>query len=307
MLKKIFTFSIITIFISCDMTENSKAKKNTSEKKKEITQETNSLDSTFNIKGCAKYWKQISPMEKEKKVLIQKIYKENQGNELNNKFLKSYLDSDWKIEMKKNNYDKHLFPIYRLFKDDVGIVSHHANNSEKNKIVKHITEIPIEKEINLVYYPEYLDSIFKNKKKPTIYTYSEKGRETKTIKDFGFGKSRCLQYYEYSYEPTDNPDKNVVFGSPFKLDLEYQNYPEIDAILHENFMKNCYDCPSNDDQLKTFAKLKGYKNLYFAYADSFPINNQLEYPTRVLVYISDDNKMTFLWDIGLDLLGCGCV
>ncbi|MDX5419676.1 MAG: hypothetical protein LPK09_10715 [Hymenobacteraceae bacterium] len=46
--------------------------------------------------------------------------------------------------------------------------------------------------------------------------------------------------------------------------------------------------------------------LYFAYADAFPLNDQLDTPSRMLVMKMGD-KMVYLWCKEVDLFGCSCL
>ena len=48
-------------------------------------------------------------------------------------------------------------------------------------------------------------------------------------------------------------------------------------------------------------------NLYFIYADTFPINNELDTPSRALILINRENEIIYLWYDEIDLFGCSCL
>ncbi|WP_026461653.1 hypothetical protein [Adhaeribacter aquaticus] len=159
----------------------------------------------------------------------------------------------------------------------------------------------------LIYYPQILDSILKAGK-PLVYVYSTKGVKSTCIKDFGFNAGECSESYHYLLDTRNftTQDKNL-FASKYKLDLIFENNPEIDRLMRNQVVKECEDCPSSSHLVKTFARLKGTDNVYFTYADTFPLNNELDTPSRGLILRTKENKIVNLWYKEVDLFGCSCL
>ncbi|GAB2775483.1 hypothetical protein GCM10010465_22460 [Actinomadura fibrosa] len=61
------------------------------------------------------------------------------------------------------------------------------------------------------------------------------------------------------------------------------------------------------DKRKTFARVKGTNNLFFAFADTFPINNELDTPSRALILVNEKDELIYLWYEEIDLFGCSCL
>jgi hypothetical protein len=52
--------------------------------------------------------------------------------------------------------------------------------------------------------------------------------------------------------------------------------------------------------------MAGTDNLFFIYADTFPLNTELDTPIRGLV-IRVNSKLIYIWAEELDLFGCSCL
>ena len=160
----------------------------------------------------------------------------------------------------------------------------------------------------LVYYPEILDSIYTTHEKPTINLFTPDTMITVQIKDLGFHFKSCFEYFQYSFG-TKNIYENdsILFGSTLAIDLTPERNDKIDSLISQQVKTECYDCPNSDHLIKTFAKVDGTDNLYFVYADTFPLNNKLDTPSRGLVIVRDDNRVVYLWHSEIDLFGCSCL
>ncbi|MFD2999868.1 hypothetical protein ACFS7Z_05825 [Pontibacter toksunensis] len=200
-----------------------------------------------------------------------------------------------------------LFPIFKLKEDELGVFSFPAYDyksesfldiSAENRILTSskltatIDSTSIDK---VVFHPQLADSLFRNQDQ--TFTAFTTGRKVETkVVNFGSYAGECLEYYNYliDSQPFKASDK-VLFGSRYNLDLAYRNYPEVDAQMKRQLKKECADCPDSSEFEKTFATLKGVPDLYFTYADTFPLNNSLDTPSRALVMRMENNKVVYLW------------
>lgn len=211
-----------------------------------------------------------------------------------------------------------LFPIFKVKEKELGIFGFPAYDyisesfldiSIENKILtssKLTAAIDSTSINNVVFHPELADSLFRNQNQ--TFTAFTTGRKVKTkVVNFGSFAGECLEYYNYliDSQPFRASDK-VLFGSRYNLDLVYAGQPEVDLLMKVQLKEKCADCPGSDEYQKTFASLKGVPDVYFTYADTFPLNNELETPLRGLVMKMDD-KIVHLWGARLDLYGCSCL
>ncbi|GAB3825073.1 hypothetical protein GCM10028895_34260 [Pontibacter rugosus] len=214
--------------------------------------------------------------------------------------------------------DQPLFPIFKVNENELGIFAFPAYDSSSESFL----DISIENKIlsssrltatidsssidKVVFHPQLADSLFKNTNQSVIAYTTGRKVNTKVV-NFGSYAGECLEYYNYLLDskPFKASDK-VLFGSRYSLRLSYKNYPEVDARLKLQFVEKCYDCPSSIGQQKTFATLEGVQGLYFVYADTFPLNNKLDTPSRALVMEMED-KLVYLWYQEVDLFGCSCL
>ncbi|WP_162054159.1 hypothetical protein [Pontibacter pamirensis] len=211
-----------------------------------------------------------------------------------------------------------LFPIFKLEEKELGIFGFPAYDHTSESFI----DISVENKIltssrltatidstaigEVVFHTELADSLFTNTDQ--TFTAFTTGRKVQTkVVNFGSYAGECLEYYNYliDSQPFKSTDK-VLFGSRYNLDLAYRNYPAIDAQLQRQVKKVCEDCPNSREHEKTFAALKGVDDIYFTYADTFPLNNELETPLRGLV-MKMGSKVVYLWYAEVDLFGCSCL
>jgi hypothetical protein len=67
----------------------------------------------------------------------------------------------------------------------------------------------------------------------------------------------------------------------------------------------CQDCPSSAYKQKTFAKLKGYDNIYFA-STSIEENEDTDTFERS-IYLVQNGEVITLWSKDYDQFGCACL
>lgn len=232
--------------------------------------------------------------------------------EVNQAFLKELIHS-LKNPLKEDKnlaFDKILSPFFTLSSTKLGIFGFpiYLNNSQ-NKL------IDIARESRLIPKNQRLlhDSIEKTLTEnngsvfPVIYLYTPKQILTSHVKNLYYLQNDCLSYYRYSVaRETKYIDAKVLIGSWLRMNLNYQNFPEIDALIQKQAKKEKGDCPDSYHLAKTFAQVKGVDNLYFIYADTFPFNNKLDTPMRALV-LKMENKIIYVWSSELDLFGCSCL
>ena len=301
--------------------------KNQTQEKKEILSEKETVSEKKSVQikdikyepelsDCDKYWMNRFPNDSIKVKYINDIISKSQLTENNLEFFKALKNQ----EEEKLAYENVLSPIFRLSNTEIGLLTFPKYEHVENKL------IPISKEMDLVekfdtirqntmehfgkikFYPMLLDSVFKSKNKPSIYYYTTDKMDSTKIMELGAYVDECLEYYEYSIDITNiSINDKVLFSSPYKIDLVFESNKKIDSLIKSDYKKECLDCPNSSELQKTFAKIKGADNLYFIYADTFPINNELDTPSRALILINRENEIIYLWYDEIDLFGCSCL
>lgn len=139
-----------------------------------------------------------------------------------------------------------------------------------------------------------------------IYAYS---REERTlIKPIAFGNqpNSCINdYFVIPFIAVKKQVKKLLFSSTYKLELEFNNYPEIDSKIYKRHDYICQDCPSSAYKQKTFAKLKGYDNIYFASTSIEEIEDTDTFERSI--YLVQNGEVITLWSKDYDKFGCACL
>jgi hypothetical protein len=192
--------------------------KNQTQEKTEIVSENETVSekSTIEIKSepelsdCDKYWMNRFPKDSIKVNYINEIISKTELSENNLKFLNGLKNG------KQENlaFESVLSPIFRLSNTEIGIFTFPKYKHVGNKF------IPISKEMDLIekfdtitentmehfgkikLYPILLDSVFKNKVKPSINYYTTNKIGSIKIMELGAYADECLEYYEYSIDTT---------------------------------------------------------------------------------------------------------
>ncbi|WP_338815435.1 hypothetical protein V9L05_22755 (plasmid) [Bernardetia sp. Wsw4-3y2] len=333
-----YKFCILFTFLlySCQSDTINNASKNVAENKKDTTpfhkigdetkkssavldsnKKNTVKDTTIqqDFTDCEKYWKLHFPTDSIRINYLNEILKINQLSENNQKFITQLKN----VSSSKLVVDNAIFPIFRSNKSQIGVLAF-PNYGNKNDAVTAETKLleNINIDYNLIkpeeydkvrFYPQLLDSVYRGKEKPAIYYYTNKERKKTRIKDLGILLADCTEYFEYSFDTRNiNLSDTILFGSPFQIDLIYENNMKVDSLIkNEITPTHCFDCPSSSHLSKTFARLKGTTNIYFVFADTFPLNNELDTPSRALVLLTDENTIIYLWNKEIDLFGCPCL
>lgn len=280
----------------------------TKEYRKTVKPNERHADNITKITDCDEYWINILPGDTLKIKLINEILSEKKGllSQNNLTFLLALI-SEKKTDFTFNDV---LFPIFRLSEKEIGVFAN-SNSTKETRLVERFDTIyeNAEKYIgNIRFYPQLLNFVFKGENRPEIYYFSINGTGKTKIKELGIYISDCLEYYEYSID-TSNISLNdkLFFGSKHDIDLVYENNPSIDTLINNSYKEHCHDCPNSMKKQRTFARIKGTDNLYFIYADTFPINNKLKTPSRALILVNKNNEIIYLWYDEIDLFGCSCL
>ncbi|MEN3324653.1 hypothetical protein VP395_13005 [Mariniflexile soesokkakense] len=265
---------------------------------------------------CEKYWKNRFKNDSLKTTYIDEVISKNKLT-INNLIFLNALKSE-----KQNDFafKQVLSPIFRLSNTEIGILTFPKYKHIDNKL------IPISKEMDLIkkfdtitentmehfgeikFYPMLLNSILNTRAKPVTYYYTTNKVGSTKIMELGAYIDECLEYFEYSIDTTTiSKNDKLLFSSPFFIDLVFENNPKVDLLLQNDYKEECFDCLTSLNLQKSFAKIKGIDNLYFVYADSFPINNELDTPSRALILINENNEPIYLWYDEIDLFGCSCM
>lgn len=137
-----------------------------------------------------------------------------------------------------------------------------------------------------------------------IFAYSAIGRYKIEDLSFGYQQNECIgSFYVF---PIKNVSDKVLFSSTLQLEIEYENYPRIDSLIVNEYPDICNDCPSGWSHLKTFGKLKGYENVYFA-TTRIQEFDDTETLIRAIFLITKENEVIRLWSSEFDSFGCACL
>ncbi|WP_211214310.1 hypothetical protein [Pontibacter roseus] len=322
-------YLVLLLSLSCQpdqgKTVQTDAATEASETKADAThQEAPQVDEAL-VKECTEYWAEIQRLNSISADYYAKEFLPNALanpalTEQNREFLIALgasLNQTSKEHLSTLAVERVLLPMFKLKEDELGIFGFPAYDAAKPDIRDSSLEYKIlvergliaphdEPQTNLALYPTLADSLLKNRNQ-SVYAYTATGKVKTRITNFGSYQGECLQYYNYLVDskPFSNKDK-VLFASRYNLDLIYKDEPEMDALLKSQYKKQCQDCPNSGELEKTFASLKGVEGLYFTYADTFPLNNELETPLRGLVMKLED-RFVYLWYDEVDLVGCSCI
>jgi hypothetical protein len=270
--------------------------------------------------SCDDFWAVYHPEDTIKIKLLEEIVTGDKDFSSENvKLLKAMV-----LQLKKTRshdslpfiFEYPLFPIHRLGKNQIGVLGYSISqdldgqwegfSKEDQLLKKDFGYQSIDSMGELVFFPKVYDKLYPLTK-PSIYWYSLKKKGKSTLPELAYFGDECLSYFHYSLVLNSTEKKeNIVFGSPFSLDLNFILKPELDKKFKEQMVLNCIDCPSNYADQKIFAQIKG-TNLYFTQADSWPTNDKLDSPSRSLVLLKKDGSIITIWNSELDLYGCGCL
>ncbi len=232
-----------------------------------------------------------------------------------------------KTGLEEKDLSKLFHPIYRLRQNMTSIIS--FDDYERNLLEEAIRTdsitfsyyrmtneseniIAVDSTYNIdehIYYYTRLDSLKKIKNlDQSIIAIGLNGTTSLEIRNVGFMLGDCLEFVTYEIDNSDIPTGiNFIFGSTEEIILEFNNNKKLDSLHKITYEETCYDCVYKYEQLVSFARFKGVEDLYFCYADSFPINNKYDYPTRSLTMVMHDTSIAHLWYKNIDLFGCSCL
>jgi len=304
-------FSIIILIFSC----RNKPGENTSIKTTSSQPEPQVASPEF-LEMCDTFWERRYPSEGTKKMYLEKILSEEKLTENNKKFISALMSFPSHVLAPQ----KPVYPIFRLSESHAGIFAFPEYDrdddsfqdiSAENSFIQKFTEVRKDHSSNDSaehFFPALVDELLEVMGSPEIFYYSLKERGESRIENFGVNYGECFNYYTYLLPQNEKiTAENLLFGSQHKIDLVYENYPQIDSLLSAQNKNECLDCPASFDSERTFARLKGTDNVYFVFADTFPINDQLDAPSRGIVYLNQSNEVGYLWYEEIDLFGCSCL
>lgn len=209
-----------------------------------------------------------------------------------------------------------LFPVFRLEEGKLGVFGfphydtfdgHTVDKSAEYKLIEatgHFSRQNTTEET--VYFPQLFEAAYPEGSR-LVFVYTDKAVRRCELNNMGMRDEPCLTYYHYPIsERTFTRTERPLIGSNMLLDLVYGSYPQIDSLIKNTVRKECHDCPQSGHLMVTFATLKGIPDLYFVYADTFPLNNRLDAPARGLL-MKMDKGFTYLWYDEVDLFGCSCL
>lgn len=285
------------------------AKRNQELKPHEVKEEIPSSE-------CDNYWINRFPNDSLKAVYIDTLISQNQLSEINLLFLNTLKQQTEKDLAFKNV----LSPIFRISETEIGILTFPHYKFVNNKFIPDSKELDLIKNFDttssnsidhfgkIQYYPTVLDSLYSGQTKPSINYYAINSTGATQVMQLGVYVDECLEYFEYTIDTTNISIKDkLLFSSPYIIDLTFESNPKVDLLIQNDYKEECLDCPTSMKLQKTFARVKGTDNLYFVYADTFPINNELDTPSRALILTNRKDEIKYLWYSEIDLFGCSCL
>ncbi|MCX2740589.1 hypothetical protein [Pontibacter anaerobius] len=275
---------------------------------------------------CEAYYDEWEKLNAEKagffeKNILAKALANPELPEQNRKFLldlKEYLHQSEIDKSGKLAPQQLLFPVFKLNESELGVIGFpqydtkdetYTDISAEHKLLNShniSTTADPHIETKLVYHKQLADSLFRHLDR-SVYTFTDQQPVKTQLQNFGSYNGECLEYYHYQLNPQPySTNDKVMFGSRYNLELRYKTQPDIDRLNKAQYKPQCADCPESIEATITFSSLKGVDGLYFTYADTFPLNNKLETPSRGLVMKMGD-KIVYLWYAEVDLIGCSCI
>ncbi|MEO9953248.1 hypothetical protein [Nonlabens sp.] len=240
--------------------------------------------------------------------IISLIVEQNMGTpQVNTQFLKSLS----KIEDNEYEFSKPIAAIIGESNTEAGIYEdfQHAKTQDgysvSNKGYRFFKDKNVEFPFAEFLSYEWDDTISTHAEhNNSLFIHSIDSRFEAKVDSIHLYMDECLEYVKYSFSSKD--EKKLMIGSPFKLELEYNNYQNIDKLIAASFSDSCLDCPAELESYKTFATLKGYPSVYFTYNDNWDDNGKLYAPGRSLIWV-DGKDIKVLWNVYADQFGCPCL
>lgn len=240
-----------------------------------------------------------------------------QLNEENKKFLislREYLNIDWKEKRDLKVLEQPIYPIFKVKTGQTGIFTFPMTSCEGGIC----SDISLEAQ-TIEQYDEYFDGYITNSdtmvwcptsfanlvSQKATYVYTLDGHYEDSIISFGHNADPCIEYY--LYQLSNQEVDQVLFGSPYQLDLEHIKDNQLDNALENQSAWKCSDCEFSYEPEIAFAKLSGIDNLYFTYVDKFSVNDQYNFPSRDIIMVLPDGRIASLWGQSVDLFGCSCL
>lgn len=265
-------------------------------------------------------WKLAFPPKAEKIRILTELLKSNKMPEANFALLQQLLNEqsyDSSTLALLFSYEAALSPIY-LYDNQQQIVSLFSDSKFMPVFKEHnLLEVSIKtKSLAYDWAPSYYESIeyysflwdsISETKTPDFYTFSLKERSKNTIDNIGQELTDCSWFCLF---PLKNNKPNLLFSSPFALDLEYVASPTIGQFIKKQSKYYWGDCPNNLDQEKVFAKLRGVDGVYFTHVDEGKDGAQPDwdlYPMRSLIYVNNKNQVKHIWTSDLYEQTCSCL
>ena len=320
-------FLLLVFFFACSTPQENQVQKETyqhqnrrvkidkKEEPKAKTPETSSIPKTPEEPKPVEIYPSIFPNFKQKTAFLDTILSIPSLSENNKHFiyqLKTPKDTLLKIEQT-------LFPIFRMFPSDPAIYFTPKYKMESRKYVSITPEekwvksldkpfVEVNQGTKILKHPHFLDSIYQTGEKPSIFLYSSSGKIMSMVRELSQTVDECDEAYRYSIDTSAFAiHDSILIGSPYPIDLVYEKNSKVDSLfLAEENCEYC-DCPSSNHLHRCFARLEGTENVWFVYADTFPLNNKLDTPSRAMIYIKSNGEYVYLWLESMDLFGCACL
>lgn len=311
---KLFPFTLISLALFVSSCGNGSGKNAAIDSHRtEIEASAGSAKDLIDV--CDRFQAIRFPSDETKKMYLREILAEEKLTENNKEFISALISAPVNVLAPQ----KPLYPIFKLSGKSPGIFAFPKYDpdsnfedisAEKRLIGKHQGTINNSDKLDTSDYfiPNAREELIQLTGSADIFYYSFTGRGKSSIENFGMNNEECFDYYTYPLVQNEMiAGELLLFGSPFKIDLAYGNFPEIDSLLKAQHKNECLECPTSYEKEKTFARLAGTDNVYFIYADTFPFNDKMDTPSRGIVFLNGPEEISYLWYEEIDLFGCSCL
>jgi hypothetical protein len=258
---------------------------------------------------CPLYYEITGKLNAQKKPkwnsLKQQLLKEEVSFIENKAFIKSIILN--KTDSITPTYLKSISPVFEKINGLYGIYNMDTEYFG-DKVIFDKSIVPKKLSDSNYNYSEFIldTKVLNHQDSVKLYAYGLKDRTIIKPLGFGYQPNECINaYFVFPFTTLKNHGEKLLISSRYKLELEFKNYPQIDSQINRQHPDICLDCPSDWSKQKTYAKLKGYKNIYFTYTEHKETDDINTYIRAI--YLVQDNEIVELWAKDYDNFGCTCL
>lgn len=305
MKKNITCLFVLFIILSCEI--KNKKNKIILEKNKPVL-----IEKKINCDSISKAW---SLLQSKKNSIIDNIINQNKSS-----LSKENLNLLVSLKEKNDSILKFKQPLSAIFKGlapEPFIISNVQWKKKGEGFVNYFPENYLLKKVDTNEGNNFIDNSRKyfknilkeiNQKEREVFVLGFSKTSKAIVSVFGKQNSECEPYVFYNL---DFNNKNLVTTplvvSQYDISVEFGNWSNIDLLIKNGPFSKCSDCVNSYTKSKTFARLKGTKNVYFSFNGPTKKLEDSYTPDRSLIYITENKEIIYLWSDAIDLFGCSCL